>query len=133
LVNAVFPSSDRPRHLDIICGSSSSRAGSAKCVCVLLFQKLALRLSSSSIFYPCSSTQHQKDAFSLHFPPRIPLLLFCNVSNQPILIYLQYIYLIIAVYLLKCTALQVGRSRVRFPMVSLEFFIDKILPAALWP
>jgi len=25
------------------------------------------------------------------------------------------------------------RSRVRFPMVSLEFFIDIILPAALWP
>jgi len=33
----------------------------------------------------------------------------------------------------KCTALQVGRSRVRFPVVSLVFFIDIILPAALWP
>ena len=31
------------------------------------------------------------------------------------------------------TALQVGRSRVLFPMVSLEFFIDIILLAALWP
>ena len=31
------------------------------------------------------------------------------------------------------TALQVGRSRVRFLMVSLEFFIDIIFPAALWP
>ena len=30
------------------------------------------------------------------------------------------------------TALQAGRSRVRFPRVSLEFFIDIILPAALW-
>ena len=30
------------------------------------------------------------------------------------------------------TALQAGRSRVRFPIVSLEFFIDIILPAALW-
>jgi len=31
------------------------------------------------------------------------------------------------------TALQAGRSRVPFPTVSLEFFIDIILPAALWP
>ena len=31
------------------------------------------------------------------------------------------------------TALQVGRSRVRFPIVSLEIFIDIILPATLWP
>jgi len=31
------------------------------------------------------------------------------------------------------TALQVGRSRVRFPMVSLQFFFRIILPAALWP
>jgi hypothetical protein len=31
------------------------------------------------------------------------------------------------------TALQTGRSRVRFPMMSLEFFIGIILPVALWP
>jgi len=29
--------------------------------------------------------------------------------------------------------LQTGRSRVRFSMVSLEFFSDIILPVALWP
>jgi len=29
--------------------------------------------------------------------------------------------------------LQIGRSLVRFQMVSLEFFIDIILPTALWP
>jgi len=28
---------------------------------------------------------------------------------------------------------EVGRSRVWFPMTSLEFFIDLILPTALWP
>ena len=35
--------------------------------------------------------------------------------------------------LVEATALQAGRSRVRFPMVSLEYFIDIILPAAIWP
>jgi hypothetical protein len=30
------------------------------------------------------------------------------------------------------TTLQIGRSRVRFPMVSLEFFSDIILPVTLW-
>ena len=34
---------------------------------------------------------------------------------------------------LRPNALQAGRSRVRYPMVSLEFFIDVILPTALWP
>jgi hypothetical protein len=31
------------------------------------------------------------------------------------------------------TALQVGRSRVRFPMLSMDFLIYIILQAALWP
>jgi hypothetical protein len=31
------------------------------------------------------------------------------------------------------TALQTGRSRVRFPVVSLDFLIGIILPAAIWP
>jgi len=35
-------------------------------------------------------------------------------------------------YPLNFTALQAGRSRFRFPLVSLEFFIDIILQAALW-
>jgi len=35
--------------------------------------------------------------------------------------------------IIRGTALQAGRSRVRFPMVSLEFFIDIIIPVTLWP
>jgi hypothetical protein len=31
------------------------------------------------------------------------------------------------------TTLQAGRLPVRFPMVSLEFFSDIVLPVALWP
>jgi hypothetical protein len=31
------------------------------------------------------------------------------------------------------TALQAGRSRVPFPMVSLKFFIDILLSVAIWP
>jgi hypothetical protein len=31
------------------------------------------------------------------------------------------------------TMLQAGRSQVGFPMTSLDFLIDLILPAALWP
>jgi len=34
---------------------------------------------------------------------------------------------------LRHCVLQARRSRVRFPMVVLEFFIDIILPSALWP
>jgi len=30
-------------------------------------------------------------------------------------------------------ALQAGRSRVRFPIFSLKFFVDIIFPAAIWP
>jgi hypothetical protein len=31
------------------------------------------------------------------------------------------------------TMLQAGRSRIRFPLRSLDFLVDLILPAALWP
>jgi hypothetical protein len=59
--------------------------------------------------------------FPLHFPlvrHRVPshfnwTLIFCEARGSG-------------------TALQIGMLRVRFPMVSLEFFIDIILPAARW-
>jgi len=41
--------------------------------------------------------------------------------------------LFISFYYDSVTALQAGRSQVQFPMVSLEFFTDIFLPAALWP
>jgi len=39
----------------------------------------------------------------------------------------------VVVQLVKALCYKVGRSWVRFLMVSLEFFIDIILPATLWP
>jgi hypothetical protein len=36
-------------------------------------------------------------------------------------------------YYHRCTALQAGKSRVRLPLVSFEFFIHIFLAAALWP
>jgi len=33
----------------------------------------------------------------------------------------------------RSTAVQAGSSRVRIPMMSLEFFVDIILRGALWP
>ena len=38
-----------------------------------------------------------------------------------------------ACFSIKSTTLQAARSRIRFPMGSLSFFSDLILPAALWP
>jgi hypothetical protein len=48
----------------------------------------------------------------------------------------SYIACVVEYILLRTTvgtALQIGRSLVRFQMVSFEFFIDIILPIALWP
>jgi len=45
-----------------------------------------------------------------------------NVNNYTVIITLSH-----------TTALQTGRSEIRFPMMSLKFFIDIILPAELWP
>jgi hypothetical protein len=52
-------------------------------------------------------------------------LVFCTVSFMYIYSYLFCLYL--------CKRDATGRSRVPFPMVSLKFFSDIILPVALWP
>jgi len=81
-------------------------------------------------------------------PLKIGCLFSCNENNPFHLMYLYNVlrkqrevsqsqtntcYPILLVLLLLGTALQAGRSRVRFPVVSLEFFIDLILPATLCP
>jgi hypothetical protein len=56
-----------------------------------------------------------------------------KVSRSLLSVRTYMIYLLTAFGLsLGGNALPVGRSRVRFPMVSLEFFIGIILPAAIW-
>jgi hypothetical protein len=64
------------------------------------------------------------------------LLRFCLVILKSFSIILSYIILSLGARggaVGWSTVLQVGRSQVRFPMVLLEFCIDIILPAALWP
>ena len=46
------------------------------------------------------------------------------------IIYQSLMNIYIYIYI---TTLQTGRSRVQFPMMSMEFFSDVILPVALWP
>jgi hypothetical protein len=72
---------------------------------------------------------------------RMPHVLFPVIptdsyeGNLPVSMFLFRFF--IATYLPSAvgwgTALQVGRTRVRFPMVSLEFFIDVIISTALCP
>jgi hypothetical protein len=83
--------------------------------------------------------------FFLSFLPLVFLPVFPLLNLSPLLfIHLVFSYslpltspyLLLLFPLYTCfyiTALQAGRSRVRFLMVSLEFFTDIILLAALWP
>jgi len=83
---------------------------------------------------------------SLIFSQQILYVFICflpYMCHIPLLIsfsLLYYTYLLIFLFPLlntdavgRGTALQAGRSRLRFLMMSLEFFIDITLPAALWP
>jgi hypothetical protein len=49
----------------------------------------------------------------------------------PVFVCLSFVFFVyLFIITLFVTALQVGRTRVRFPLVSLGFFVDLILPAA---
>ena len=61
----------------------------------------------------------------------ILIVTFCKCKTLKIFWVVNGIILVW--YVAVCNALQTGRSRVWFPMVSLELFTDIILPAALWP
>ena len=50
-----------------------------------------------------------------------------------VLFFYQHLEDIIDILLIIIFALETGKLRVRFPIVSLEFFIDIILPASRWP
>ena len=54
-----------------------------------------------------------------------------GIFRENIYIYI-YIYVLLGHVVAQLVEAQVAKSRVRFPMVSLEFFFDVILPAALW-
>ena len=62
------------------------------------------------------------------------VILYCVICLGKIMCFFQVIVIDCTTKNMTSTYnLQAGRSSVRFPIVSLEFFIDIILPAALWP
>jgi hypothetical protein len=84
----------------------------------------------------------------LHYPPKVPdfgtrsflVVLWCtNVPGGGFV--LDFNFLSVCFFILGArgsvadwsTMQQVGRSRIRFPLRSLDFSINLILPGELWP
>ena len=74
--------------------------------------------------FDCVGTWHHKTMYI-----QLYHTINCNLPS----VFIVIKYKAISIKYCWCTALQVGRLRVLIPMVSLEFFIDIPLPAALWP
>jgi len=98
-------------------------------------RKIGVRIRGQGCMCMCVN-----DWFKIAFPSSLYnggfekfLILVIDVGPHPIPLILFPSYVHECNYFKLCFLPQVERSRVRFPMVSLEFFIDIILPAALWP
>jgi hypothetical protein len=61
------------------------------------------------------------------------LILPAGIFGGTVLIVIVNPYIVVITMVTLGTVLQIGRSLVRFQMVSWEFSIDIILPIALWP
>jgi hypothetical protein len=103
-------------------------------LCALMY----LTLSSALTNFPSSSSFHSLHPSSVWTAPYI-LLSNCLTSCLHLVLIISRFRSHMLLLGVRggavgwVTALQAGRSRVRFPMESLEFFSDLILPVALWP
>jgi hypothetical protein len=122
-----------PRKRAVLCFSEEECVGAVcsgrRTVVTIRGIRRQVRMKTFFCYLECLSVL--SDSPVMHFYPFIfsDLLLFYFIFVSVFLCFdLSY-----SSVLLPCTALQAGRSRVRFPVASLEFFIDIIPPAALWP
>jgi len=67
------------------------------------------------------------------FNSLLPYFKTSILTDSLLLLLLLVVVVVVVVVVGHAVGLQTGRSRVRFPVVLLEFFIDIILSAALWP
>ena len=115
---------------------------------ITLWCSVSLRTSHSTVWNSTVSSTSVRTLLTFSSASASIFLLscLCHMLPGPLLNFLDFVTRIIRYLMCSAeyegardgaigwgTALQAGRSRVRFPMVSLEFFIEIILPAALWP
>ena len=107
------------------------------CISENLYFQLYITQYSTDEKFPNTKLSHVRSYISevlLKAPIWIKLsFLVHKIFMYEVLPLYMYIYGVRGAAVGWGTVLQAGRSRVRFPMVSLEFFIDIILLAALWP
>jgi hypothetical protein len=115
---------------------NSSANNSATSYRACIFTNTRVRTSKSRNFHPCYQRRQQHCPQSMQ--QLTPLRILAQDSTQYTtkkqgLNRTGPCVTIFKLHVTRGTTPQAGRSWVRFPTVSLEFFIDIILPAALWP